>query len=104
MNSRRKSLGLRAAFIVIVVCFMWTASCAVEGQKINHVNYRLRMSRPQSHLFEVTIEVELAGKSSADSVDFQIPRWSPGRYAVFNFSKNIEEFQAKGGACPADKA
>src|SRR5215212_8348489 len=81
MNSSRKSMLLRAAFMLVLVCFVWpSASCARE-QKINRINYRLAMSRPQSHLFEVTIEVELDGKASAESIDFQMPRWSPGRYA-----------------------
>ncbi|HEY0324054.1 MAG TPA: PDZ domain-containing protein [Pyrinomonadaceae bacterium] len=103
MNSCRKSMALRAAFMLVLVCFVWpSASCARE-QKINRINYRLAMSRPQSHLFEVTIVVELDGKASADSIDFQMPRWSPGRYAVFDFSKNVEEFQAKGAQCPANE-
>lgn len=103
MNSSRKSVALRAGFVLALVCFMWTASSGVEEQKINRINYRLGMSRPQSHLFEVTMEVELAGKLSEDSIDVQMPRWSPGRYAVFDFSKNVQEFQAKGAQCPIDQ-
>jgi predicted metalloprotease with PDZ domain len=103
MNSRRKSIAVRAAFALALVCFMWAASQAAQEQKINRIDYRLGMSRPQSHLFEVTIEVELAGKASADFIDFQMPRWSPGRYAIFDFSKNVEEFQAKGAPCPVSQ-
>ncbi len=46
------------------------------------------MSRPQSHLFEVTIEIELP-ESAPESLDFQMAKWSPGRYAVFDFAKNV---------------
>jgi predicted metalloprotease with PDZ domain len=99
MNSYRKSFALRAAFLLALVCIVWTATPGAEEQKINRINYRLGMSRPQSHLFEVTIEVELAGKATADFIDFQMPRWSPGRYAVFDFAKNVQEFQAKGAPC-----
>jgi predicted metalloprotease with PDZ domain len=100
MNSGRKFIALlRAAFVLALVCFMWMGTAvAFEEQKFNYINYRLRMSRPQSHLFEVEIAVEMDGKT-ADFIDFQLPRWSPGRYAVFDFSKNVQEFQAKGKPC-----
>jgi predicted metalloprotease with PDZ domain len=58
------------------------------------------MSRPVSHLFEVTIEVELPEGQPPDSLDFQMPKWSPGRYAVFDFAKNVQQFEALGGICP----
>ncbi|HEX8174442.1 MAG TPA: PDZ domain-containing protein [Pyrinomonadaceae bacterium] len=99
MNSGRKFIALRAVLALALVCVAWAvAYSAQQQQKINSINYRLGMSRPVSHLFEVSIEVELAGKA-AGSVDFQIPRWSPGRYAVFDFSKNVQEFRAQGRPC-----
>lgn len=99
MNSRRKSFALRTALLLALVCIVWTATPGAQEQKINRINYHLGMSRPHSHLFEVTIEVELAGKATTDFVDFQMPRWSPGRYGVFDFSKNVQEFQARGAPC-----
>lgn len=99
MSFRRTSLALRAALVVAVVCLMQAAAVAFdEQQKINWINYRLAMSRPASHLFEVEIAVELEG-GTTDSLDFQMPRWSPGRYAIFDFSKNVQEFQVKGKPC-----
>lgn len=53
------------------------------------ISYTLSMHEPASHLFEVRVEVE--GLAGAESVDFQMPRWSPGRYAVFDFAKNVQE-------------
>jgi predicted metalloprotease with PDZ domain len=58
------------------------------------------MSRPASHLFEVSIEAELADGVSANHIDFQMPRWSPGRYAIFDFAKNVQEMSAASGICP----
>jgi predicted metalloprotease with PDZ domain len=80
--------------------------CAValgERQEtpFNSISYRLSMSRPTSHLFEVSIEVERA-VSGSDAVDFQMPKWSPGRYAVFDFAKNVQEARAVAGRCPPD--
>ncbi|MBD0369287.1 MAG: M61 family metallopeptidase [Pyrinomonadaceae bacterium] len=98
MNSRRKFIALRAAFLMAAVCFVWTATLGGEEQKFNYISYHLKMSRPQSHLFEVEMAVQVDGKAG-DFIDFQMPRWSPGRYAVFDFSKNVQEFQAKGKPC-----
>ena len=64
------------------------------------INYRLAMSHPSSHLFEVTIEVEIPQNVQPGSLDFQMAKWSPGRYAVFDFAKNVQEFHALGGTCP----
>lgn len=58
------------------------------------INYRLAMSQPSSHLFEVSIEVERPTDAKIDSLDFQMAKWSPGRYAVFDFAKNVQEVYA----------
>ena len=52
------------------------------------------MSRPTSHLFEVQIIVELPEELKDKPLQFQMPKWSPGRYAVFDFAKNVQEFRA----------
>jgi predicted metalloprotease with PDZ domain len=67
---------------------------------LRSITYRLAVSRPVSHLFEVTMEVELPENAAPKFLDFQIPKWSPGRYAVFDFAKNVQQFEALGGICP----
>jgi len=57
------------------------------------------MSHPASHLFEVRIGIEIG--SPTDFVDLQMPKWSPGRYAIFDFAKNVQEVSAASGICPA---
>jgi len=64
------------------------------------IKYWLGMSQPSSHLFEVTIEVAVPEDEKLRSLDFQMPKWSPGRYAVFDFAKNVQEVKAR-EACPA---
>lgn len=71
-----------------------------QEQQLRSITYRLSMPRPASHLFEVAIEVELPKEAQAKAIDFQMPKWSPGRYAVFDFAKNVQEFQALGNICP----
>ena len=62
------------------------------------ITYRLSMSRPVSHLFEVAIIVELPEQLKDKPLQFQMAKWSPGRYGVFDFAKNVQEFRAVGGA------
>jgi predicted metalloprotease with PDZ domain len=71
------------------------------------ISYTLSMPQPASHLFQVTVKVEVPGERGAtEYVDFQMPRWSPGRYAVFDFAKNVQEFGVRelappNAGCPA---
>src|SRR5262249_16110604 len=64
------------------------------------IKYWLAMPHPNTHLFEVTVVVSLPADSRLKSVDFQMPKRSPGRYAVFDFAKNVQEVKAR-EACPA---
>ena len=94
-----KRLVLSWIALTLVLSFSSGAS-AQEERALRSITYRLGMSRPVSHLFEVAIEVELPEGPVPDSLDFQMPKWSPGRYAVFDFAKNVQEFEALGGICP----
>ncbi len=55
------------------------------------LQYRLALTRPASHLVEVEIVVN--GVTDPE-LDFVMPAWSPGRYAIYNFAKNVQEFEA----------
>ena len=94
-NSLRALLcGVVATFAVVI------SQDVAHGQAFPSLTYRLSMSRPISHLFEVSIEIELPADFKDQSVLFQMPKWSPGRYAVFDFAKNVQEVQAVSGICP----
>src|SRR6266478_4172313 len=89
MNSLRVSVARVACLSLLLL----TISIAVVAQdQPLKIHYRLAMPHPSSHLFEVSIEVERPADSNIDSLDFQMPKWSPGRYAVFDFAKNVQEF------------
>src|SRR4030095_8788470 len=97
-NSRLKlKLVLSLGFSLLIT---FTSAQAKAEQPLKSITYRLAMSRPVSHLFEVAIEVELPDDISAETLQFQMPKWSPGRYAVFDFAKNVQEFRAVAGICP----
>src|SRR6266849_4780545 len=84
------------------LCLLALAVCggAVAQDQPLRMKYWLAMSHPNSHLFEVKIEVEAPAETKLESLDFQMAKWSPGRYAVFDFAKNVQEFQAAAGICP----
>ncbi|MBX7224024.1 MAG: hypothetical protein K1Y36_29175 [Blastocatellia bacterium] len=56
------------------------------------IAYRLAFQHPASHLFEV--ELSISGITTP-SIRIAMPAWSPGRYAIYDFAKNVQEFTAK---------
>ncbi|HXJ92477.1 MAG TPA: PDZ domain-containing protein [Terriglobia bacterium] len=53
--------------------------------------YRVRIQRPTTHLAEIEID---ARNVSTPTLDFAMPAWSPGRYAIYDFAKNVQQFEA----------
>jgi len=95
MPARFRFRSLRAALFFALVA-IWSSSTAAAPQPTPpplYISYKLAMPRPASHLFQVTVEPDLP--TLTDYVDFQMPRWSPGRYAVFDFAKNVQEVRAQ---------
>jgi predicted metalloprotease with PDZ domain len=94
----------RRLFLQLIVAFsVLSFSIAVSAQQaepLKSITYQLSMSKPTSHLFEIAIEVELPENSPTASLDFQMAKWSPGRYAVFDFAKNVQQVHAASGICP----
>lgn len=97
-----KTISRRLICLVqtILTLMIFIVASAQQDQPLKSLNYRLSMSKPASHLFEVAIEVELPEKSKKESLDFQMAKWSPGRYAVFDFAKNVQEVHAASPICP----
>ena len=86
--------------VAVSVLFVLSEVSFAQQTPLRSITYRLSMSRPVSHLFEVSMEVELPDDLKNQSLEFQMPKWSPGRYAVFDFAKNVQEFRAAAGICP----
>jgi len=85
------SRRLIVAFVFIVLL---SSVATAQEPSLRSISYQLSMSRPQSHLFEVQIIVELPEQLKDKPLQFQMARWSPGRYGVFDFAKNVQEFRA----------
>ena len=62
------------------------------------IAYRIAMPDPTAHLFDIHIDI---GNVTGDDVRLQLPVWSPGRYARFDFARNLEGLTITGpGGAP----
>ena len=57
------------------------------------LSYRLDMERPSTHLLDVEITVK---QVTEPVLRFAMPVWAPGRYAVYDFAKDVQEFAVVG--------
>ncbi len=66
--------------------------------------FTVAMPRPETHLYEITMEVDPKG---ATTLDLVLPVWTPGSYLVREFARHVRDFSAreKGtrGTIPAEK-
>ncbi len=93
MTQHRRKQSFYILFSIALIC-VFAFPVTAQDSPLGRITYRLSMTRPASHLFEVSIEVETEKGFPGDHLDFQMPRWAPGRYAVFDFAKNVQEFRA----------
>lgn len=57
------------------------------------IHYKLSMTEPHTHYFEVTVEV--SDITDKESIDFSMPVWAPGSYLVREFAKGVESVSAE---------
>jgi len=61
------------------------------------LRYTLAMPQPQTHYFEVKMELRGFDK---DYTDLKMPVWAPGSYLVREFARHVERLQATAGGQP----
>lgn len=85
--------------ILTFVCLGALVPFASDGNaqqaRAASIVYVLRMHEPSSHLFEVTITAQGLG---TDPLEFQMPAWSPGRYVIYDFARNVQDVSAADGS------
>lgn len=61
--------------------------------------FTVAMPRPETHLYEITMQIDARG---ATTLDLVLPVWTPGSYLVREFSRHVRDFSAKekGGRRP----
>ncbi|MGH9350739.1 MAG: M61 family metallopeptidase [Terriglobia bacterium] len=94
-----KSSILVLVLAVLVLAPQARAQAANEGAVGLHpaapldLVYHLDLDRPSTHLIDVKIDVSSVNQPS---LDFVMPAWAPGRYAIYNFAKNVQDFETQG--------
>jgi predicted metalloprotease with PDZ domain len=58
------------------------------------IGYRVAMPQPESHLFEVTIEVQ---GWREPVLDLHFPVWTPGSYLVREYARHVQNLRAETG-------
>ncbi len=56
------------------------------------ISYTLNIENPKQHLASVQMTIPVMQQ---DSITLALPAWAPGRYVIYNFSKNIFGLQAE---------
>ncbi len=80
--------------ILLVLSFISSAAQASQPE----IHYVLSMPHPQSHLFEVSIQLRDIVPDTA--IDLTLPSWRPGRYVILDFAGGVQEFSAEADGAP----
>jgi predicted metalloprotease with PDZ domain len=94
----------RAVLAVVLACLIPCGASAAKsaesqltipqaGPNRLELSYRLDMERPSTHLLEVEITAKQVGEPV---LRFALPAWAPGRYSIYDFAKNVQEFAVVG--------
>ena len=83
---------------LLLLCLMLGRSIglrATQGSTAQPLElaYIVRVDRPTTHLVDIEIVVR---RVETPSLQFVMPAWGPGRYAIYDFAKNVQEFSAEG--------
>lgn len=70
-----------------------TATCPDTRAQENlpTIHYLVAMPQPETHLFEVTLQLV---NYPSPILDLKMPVWSPGSYLVREYAKNLQDFAA----------
>jgi predicted metalloprotease with PDZ domain len=96
MGRLRQSLAALA--LAVVTSTALTSIGAQQTGAFQRISYTLAMTRPTTHLFEVSIAIETPPGPVPAFLDLQMPLWQPGRYSNADFAKNVQEFSARAGS------
>ncbi|MBH8554542.1 M61 family metallopeptidase [Nostocaceae cyanobacterium CENA357] len=61
------------------------------------IHYQVAMPQPETHLFEVTLQLV---NHPSPILDLKMPVWTPGSYLVREYAKNLQDFAAFVGDKP----
>ena len=89
------------ACALVVACVAPAAAQQQAGPNAYRITYDVGLTRRVAHLFDVEIKIERP--AGGGEIEFQMPRWSPGRYSIYDFAKNVQDVRATGRCGPAER-
>jgi len=69
-----------------------------RANETERIEYTLTMPAPASHQFFVRIRASTDGRP----MEFQMPAWSPGRYVIYDFARNVHDVSATENGAPLE--
>ena len=90
----RLRVSFTASTLAVVTLALVLTGTPQSGA-FTRISYTLSVTRPTTHLFEVSIALQTAAGEVPSYVDLQMPMWQPGRYSNADFAKNVQEFTAE---------
>lgn len=98
--NRRTQIGFLRLIVSMLVSVGGVAFAQSSSSTLG-IMYTLSMPKPQTHYFEVKIQVngtDVGAFKNQGYVDFKMPVWTPGSYLVREYAKNVEGVKATGVA------
>lgn len=80
---------MRKIFLLLLIVLLYATSTLASSLDIA---YRLSVESTKEHLYRVEIAVK---GNKNDELAFVMPAWSPGRYAIYDFARNVQQFSAE---------
>jgi len=85
----RHEFSRRARGLCCAAALSLVAAAPASAPRPLGLAYRIAMPDPAAHYFEIELRI---GGIRSDSLDVQLPVWSPGRYARMDFARNLQRF------------
>ena len=79
---------MRVKFFVLILLLAAPAMLLAADA----VDYELRFAAPNTHLLDITAH---AGGLTGPAAEFAMPDWAPGSYAINDYARNVQNFEAR---------
>jgi predicted metalloprotease with PDZ domain len=91
---RRNQVSLILIQLIILIAFAASSSQA-QAPNAPEISYTVAMPKPWTHLLEVEMRVQIpANVNAPNENDLIMPVWTPGRYLIHEFGRNVQDFAA----------
>ncbi|WP_020605345.1 M61 family metallopeptidase [Spirosoma spitsbergense] len=105
MKKNTRLLYLLTIWTFFISCSTMASALGVDDENLPAVSptvtYVLSMPEPQTHYFEVEMQLKNVAAATNSKkngyIDIKMPVWTPGSYLIREYAKNVEGFTASAG-------